>query len=368
LRVLHLIETLGRGGAEQLLATLLPALKAQGIEPVLGVLKPPLDLLPQFEQSEIPVRQFPGFSKWNLLAGFHHIDALVRSEEIDVVHAHLYFPSLYSALFGARRDVPVVESFHNLAYAGANQGGWKTGLRRSIRSFLLKRGTDRFYGVSQAVANHYREALGLTNVGVIYNAIDLSAIAQAERAQPEGDAKRALQVMVPGRLVHEKGHIDLLDALAGSGLEDFQLTFLGGGPLENKLRAEAAARAIDLSIIPDLPHAELLNLLSGADIVVVPSRFEGFGLTAAEAMALGKSVIATTAGGLPEVVGDAGILVPPNSPAQLSAAIETLAGDAEQRAKLGQMGANRIRSLFDVNVIAAQLANEYRSLVTSDRS
>ncbi len=303
------------------------------------------------------------------LAGWlHHIDALVRSEEVDVVHAHLYFPGLYAALFGARRDVPVVESFHNLAYAGANQGSWKTGLKRNIRSFLLKQGTDRFFGVSQAVANHYREALGLKNVGVIYNAIDMSAIAKAERAIPEGDAKRVLQVMVPGRLVREKGHIDLLDALARSNLKGYKLTFLGGGPLEGSCAAEAAARGVDLSIIPDLPHAELLNLLAGADIVVIPSRFEGFGLTAAEAMALGKPVIATTAGGLPEVVGDAGVLVPPNSPDQLRTAIETLAGDAEQRAKFGQMGSTRTRSLFDVNVIAAQLADEYRSLVTSDRS
>ncbi|MFK0251522.1 glycosyltransferase family 4 protein [Amycolatopsis azurea] len=90
----------------------------------------------------------------------------------------------------------------------------------------------------------------------------------------------------------------------------------------------------NVRFVSDLSDEELARLLSSAEVVCVPSLFEGFSLPAAEAMACGTPVVATTAGALPEVVGDAGILVPPGDAGALADAINTLLGDGVRRTEL----------------------------------
>jgi glycosyltransferase involved in cell wall biosynthesis len=113
-----------------------------------------------------------------------------------------------------------------------------------------------------------------------------------------------------------------------------------------------------------LEHEELLEVVSGAMVVVVPSRFEGFGLVALEAMALGRAVIASDAGGLPEVVGDTAIIVPAASPRLLAKAIADLISDPEYRAQLGTRAVERAKS-FDLIQIAEQQIAAYESLLLS---
>ncbi len=86
---------------------------------------------------------------------------------------------------------------------------------------------------------------------------------------------------------------------------------------------------------------ELAALYRGADALLFPSRYEGFGLPALEAMASGTPVIAARAGALPEVVGDAGLLVDPDDPDALAAAVVELLADADRRAELGAAGLRR---------------------------
>lgn len=366
MRVLHLIETLGRGGAERLLVTMLPALDKQGVEPLVGVLKGPLDLKPELETKGIRVIQLPPAHKWNLAANVSALRKLCRDEQVELVHAHLYFPGIYAALLAARGGPSMVETFHNQAYAGANKSGLKLTAHRLVRSALLKSGGARFFGVSRAVADHYAQALGLGKVGVLPNAIDMDAIAAAS-SSARGDAINRLRIVLPGRLVHEKGHGDLLAALRDADLPPYRLVFLGGGPLERDLHAAAMASGIDCTIESGLGHAEFLQELAQADIVVAPSRFEGFGIAAAEAMALGKPVVASDAGGLPGVIGDAGVLFPTGDVAALRRALEALARDSSRQEELGRLGAARAASEFSADTIAARLACEYRDIVATSR-
>ena len=364
MRVLHLIETLGRGGAERLLVTLLPALAKQGVEPVVGVLKPPLDLAPELEARGIRVVTLPQAHKWNLPSKVGALRELCRTEGIELIHAHLYFPGIYAALLASRGGPPMVETFHNQAYAGANRAGLKLELHRLVRSALLRRGGSRFYGVSKAVADHYREALSLAQVAVMPNAIDMDAIETARATSPAHEDNR-LHIVLPGRLVHEKGHADLIAALEGANLPPHRVSFLGGGPLEGRLHELGKDAGLDLDIVTGLDHPEFLSKLGTADIVVAPSRFEGFGIAAAEAMALGKPVIASDAGGLPEVIDDAGEMFPAGDTDALRSALEELAGDSGRQAELGRLGANRAASEFSSDAIAARLASEYKEVIAA---
>lgn len=363
-RILHVIETLGQGGAEQLLTTALPKLQGHGFRSVVGVLRPPLTLSATLEQAGIPVIELTKFHKWNLLAGRKALADLVRREDIALVHAHLYFPSLYTALLGRKLGMPTAETFHNLAYGGANGKGLKISFKRELRSALLRKSGAAFYGVSAAVADHYSDALRLGRVKVLYNAIDMDRIEAVAASSPRPDERSgAFRIVVPGRLVREKAHEDLIEALSRLDSDRWEVVFVGGGPLEDDLRAKAASRGVPLEITGALDNRAMLEAVARADLVVIPSRHEGFGLTAAEAMALGVPVIATDAGGLPEVLGNAGVIVPKSDPAALAGAIGRLAANREERRRLGAAGAKRARSRFSADRMAAQLAEDYRTML-----
>jgi glycosyltransferase involved in cell wall biosynthesis len=112
-----------------------------------------------------------------------------------------------------------------------------------------------------------------------------------------------------------------------------------------------------------ISDAELVRQYARASIAVVPSVYEGFGLPAGEAMACGVPVISTTGGALPEVVGDAGILVPPSAPDALARAITGLVDHPRRAKALGQAGLQRARRYFSWQNAAEKTAAVYREVI-----
>jgi glycosyltransferase involved in cell wall biosynthesis len=114
-----------------------------------------------------------------------------------------------------------------------------------------------------------------------------------------------------------------------------------------------------------LTRDELVKRYSAAKIAVVPSLYEGFGLPAAEAMACGVPVIATTGGALPEVVGDAGILVPPRNADALAAAIKQLLNDKQAQRRMSEAGRERVRQKFSWEQAARETLEVYQEVLTT---
>jgi glycosyltransferase involved in cell wall biosynthesis len=112
---------------------------------------------------------------------------------------------------------------------------------------------------------------------------------------------------------------------------------------------------------------ELVRHYARAAIAVVPSLYEGFGLPAGEAMACGVPVISTTGGALPEVVGDAGLLVPPADPAALAAAICRLLDHPDDGRVLGQRGRARVGRIFTWRRAAERTVSVYREAIDAHR-
>jgi glycosyltransferase involved in cell wall biosynthesis len=312
----------------------------------------------------VRVSQLPKRHQWNLLARARDIARVMP--DADIVHAHLYFPAVSTALarlLGLTRARTCV-TFHNLAYAGANRDGLKLRLRKALARSVYRRGIRAKLAVSSAVAEHYRKALSLDRVDVLYNPIDLrpvDAITQVPRRPEE-----PLHLILPGRLVPEKGHADLIAGLRDERLAHLSLkvTFAGHGNLQSKLQHDLAELPFPTIITGVLEHGAFLKLLSHADIVITPSRFEGFGLAALEAMSLSKPVIASTAGGLPEVLGETGRLVNIGDVVALADAILELAEDSELRKRMGKAARARAEAKFSLRHITSQLVDIYDSLLT----
>ena len=113
---------------------------------------------------------------------------------------------------------------------------------------------------------------------------------------------------------------------------------------------------------------ELVGYYSSATMLVVPSIYEGFGLPAAEAMACATPVISTMAGALPEVVGDAGILIPPGDTRAIIESVKYLLDNENMRKELGEKGRQRVAHMFNWDNTARETADYYREAIAIQRS
>lgn len=170
------------------------------------------------------------------------------------------------------------------------------------------------------------------------------------------------RLLFVGRLAAVKGVPVLLEALAKArgGGTGASLTLIGDGPEREELQAQAAALGLTgaVTFAGYKSQDEVAQALGQADMLVLPSFAEGVPVVLMEAMAAGLPVIATRVGGVGELVEDGltGLTVPPGDAAALARAIETLAGDAALRARLGREGQARVGEDFDAKEEAARLA------------
>jgi glycosyltransferase involved in cell wall biosynthesis len=178
---------------------------------------------------------------------------------------------------------------------------------------------------------------------------DVRVIGQGVRVPVQlGERDEPPHVLHVGRLSEEKGVRELAEAASG-----LPLVVVGDGPLRSLLPQAAGF----------VPPAELGPYYERASVVVVPSRREGYGMVAREAMARSRPVVATAVGGLVDAVEDgvSGVLVPPGDVAALRGALERLLGDAGLRRSLGAAARERIAPTASPSAAAERLLDAYRS-------
>jgi glycosyltransferase involved in cell wall biosynthesis len=234
------------------------------------------------------------------LVGFA-VAARRAARDADLVHAH-WLPSGFAALATGK---PFVVQLWGTDVELARRARWlfRPILRRA-RAVVC---------ASNALAADAR-ALGAREVRVIPSGVEIPATVDAPEEPPH-----ALYV---GRLSEEKGVLELAEAARG-----LPLVVVGDGPLRDRL-----PQALGF-----VPPAEVGGYLERAAVVVCPSRREGYGVVAREAMAYARPVIATAVGGLPDAVvdGETGLLVPTGDVAALRSALLRLLDDADLRSRLG---------------------------------
>jgi glycosyltransferase involved in cell wall biosynthesis len=169
-----------------------------------------------------------------------------------------------------------------------------------------------------------------------------------------------------GRFEPVKGYDTLLEAAALLRARQPKAQFLlaGEGEEEARLKRLAKELGIEDRVLFLGWQKEIPEILSALDLFVLPSRNEGMGRTLVEAMAMGKPIVATRVGGVPEVLGEGevGLLVPPDDPVQLSQAIEQLLTDTELAKKLGAAGVRRA-PVYSAERMVTEIESLYQTLL-----
>lgn len=366
MRVLHWFDRFGTsiGGVETLASVLLARLRDRGYRQEVVTGRFGRDLPPEGVTDGIPLHRF-GFHTIlekrdlpGIVRARSRLVSLLERFRPDVVHFHLgggtsagYF------LLLATRDAPAptLITVHGL---GPSLPPESPLLRDLIQS------ATRVVTVSHALRREVTDFMPrrAAPVSVIHNGV-------ASPAQSVGAAESTPPVaLCVGRLAHEKG-FDLAIAAFPAVLArvpEARLVVAGGGG--ERANLEARSRTLGLGdavqFIGWVHPREVPALMGRARAVVVPSRYEAFGLVALEAAWMGRPVVATRVGGLPEVVvdGETGILVEPGDPEALGRAVGSLLAEPAEAARLGEAGRARAPVAFSLEHFVEAYDNLYRDL------
>ena len=364
LRVAHVLNARARGGVPHVANALIRRADPALLSPHVFYLKPG-DGPDLMEDIDIPQGTGAGGKTGAIIDLMNWLDA----NRIDILHTHSYRPNIYARLAGAvlrPSGLRIVAHYHN-DYSDKWQEPAILGVERRLAGI-----TDAAIAVSDAVARHVAEKVPeYAAIDVIENGIDRVRLAgdrQAARADL-GLEPRQLTVGLVGRVCRQKGVDTFVEAAVRLAPAHPAVRFLIVGDVEDKALAADLGRRIagaglDRAIQFAGYREDVGAVYAALDVLAAPSRWEGFGLVLAEAMAVGLPVIAAHVGGIPAVVGNAARLVPPDDVAALAAEIAALLADPSERTRLAQAGEAEARR-FDWDNTAERVHAVYRRITES---
>ena len=295
---------------------------------------------------------------------------VLSREQPDVVHAHglragaLAALALSLALRPSRAALPLVVTVHNAPPSAGVNGRIYQGLE-----FLAARSAAVALCVSGDLEDRMRRA-GARDVrrALVPPYAPNASSSPAASADPDairrelGTEDRPL-ILAAGRLAPQKGFGTLIEA--ARGWPDLTpvplLAIAGAGPLRDELAAAAAP--LGRSVVLLGQRADVPSLLAVATVFVLPSRWEGQPLILAEALRAGRPIVATRAGGIPDLTGDdAALLVPPDDPAALAEAVRRVLTDEALATRLAGAARDRARTLPSVNAATEAALAVYREV------
>lgn len=308
-----------------------------------------------------------------------HIVKVICALQPDVVHVQYVAPGLIPIIAARIARTPVI-------FATVHQPGrlysWKARFLLRIAARLCtaffcvsKAAEESWFGNSNDVKrftlNVEREMLNVKRHFTIYNAVDVAHINRVVGETDINEIKRSLGIGdkkvigVVGRLRWEKGQGFLLDAMVEvlKNYPEVMLLVIGDGPDREDLMKKAVDLGIGENVVwlGQKEHEETIRLYSVMDFLVVPSIFEGFGLTAAEGMAAGLPVVGTKVDGLKEVINDevTGYLVPFGDTNTLAQSIAKLLLEPEVAKAMGAKGYERAKKTFSIERFAESIIAAY---------
>jgi glycosyltransferase involved in cell wall biosynthesis len=341
-RVLWLIKGLGPGGAERLLVSAAPYVDRDRFEVEAAYLLPWKDhLVGELEAAGVPTTCLEVRRSYDVRWG-SRLRELVASRGISLVHAHLPYAAIGARLALRGDDRPaMVSTEHNT---------WDR-YRPAIRwlnSRTIPR-DDAVIAVSQSVADSMgSRRSAAVPVHVIANGVDAAALRsdaldRAAAREDLGVDQDRFVIGTVGGLTAKKGHRVLVRAARQvvERIPDALFVFVGLPVDPDPIRDEIDRQGMREHVVLSGYRANGAALMPAFDLYCLPSLFEGMPVSLLEAFALGLPTVATSVGGVPEVAtdGEDALVVPPDDPGALAAALAKLATDPDLRRRLGERAA-----------------------------
>ena len=362
MNVLHInTERSWRGGEQQTLY-LAAGMHARGI-PASIVCPPGTELEKRARERGVDVHPLTMRGEWDLAAALA-IRKHIKRGSFDIVHMH-------------------TSHAHTLGVAAAGFGkSARTVVSRRVEFSIFRHpfsmsgikyrfGVTRYIAISQAVKNQLiKDGIKKDKISVVHSGIDLSRFDNIESQAVRQEFGIDADVPLIGTVAHFakfKGQEYLLDAFnqVRQHLPDARLILVGGGERFDEIKATAEAFGLSDTVIFPGFRKDVPELIRAMDIFVMPSFKEGLCTSILDALALERPVVASRAGGIPEIIlhEETGLLVPPKDPEAMAKAILRLAGDPDLAQTLARKGRRRVEEIFSVDSMVEGVLQVYRNLL-----
>jgi glycosyltransferase involved in cell wall biosynthesis len=378
---MHVIESLGSGGAERLLYTNLRYLDSAQIESTVVTVSAEGEYWREpIEQLGVRVANLdcPGYT--DVPTGIARLKGHISEMKPDIIHTHLFLANIIGRCAGRLAGLPVISSIHNPEYEPEASAGASPGVKRKIGvARLTDKFTARFCKRMIAVSNYVKQStvsrLGYpaSKIDVLYNPIDFSEVGKSSIdreavLQSVGLSADSVLLLHVGRLSSQKGLVDAVRAMPQilSSVPTAHLVSVGAhADADYKSMVVDAINSLGVSGAVHLPgeRRDVAALLSACDIFLFPSRFEGLGIAIVEAMAAGKACIASDIVPLTEFIKHDvnGVLTAPGDSDAIAKSVVQLLRDPEKSRRLGNAARDTALREFDPSAAAEKLTEIYIS-------
>jgi glycosyltransferase involved in cell wall biosynthesis len=301
--------------------------------------------------------------KKNKLEILWQIYKYLKNKKPQIVHTHLFGADTWGRIAAIAARLPVIISTeHNINLS-------EDYLKRIIKKFLSLF-TDKIIAVSEGVKKYSvsKERINTDKIEVIYNGIDLNNF--PFRGTREIDLVN-IHAGVVARLREQKGHVYLIQALPEiiSKYPGFKLKIIGGGELEVKLREEVNGLNLNKYVEFLGDQKDISQILNGLDLFILPSLWEGLGISVLEAQAVGVPVLVSNVGGLKEVVADKinGILFQSSSSQSIVEAVDWVLQNKAELPKMVFVARKSVEDKFDLREMVKKYEEVYQELTDSTK-
>jgi len=367
-RILFLITSSDFGGAETLLFQQVISLNKNEYEPLVCSLKTRGSIAKKLESLGVKTTSIDldlrrdWIRPWRVLKTLRQLHQLIDSFRPDVIHASLFQADVIGSLLGYLSRVPVrIATVHMV-------------LKKRIVELVIERlcspFIDCYLAVSKDIRRFYKSRLFLPahKIETISNAVDEEELERkAAQKPPAFQNFKPRYLVAVGRLDPQKDMKTLLDAFQriSQRFDDTGLVLVGDGPEREELEQIVEQWKLTNSVRFAGFQENPMSFIAASQALVLSSQEEGLPLVILEAMALGKPVISTIVGAVPEIVDNeqSGLLVPSRDPAALAQAIERVLSDNTLAAQMGAAGRLIVRKKYSIKTMREKLDRLYKTLL-----
>lgn len=362
IKVLQIIKSLGRGGAEMLLAELLPLHNRDRFEFHYVYFLPWKDqMVPALLENKAEVHCFKASNNFKILAQYRHVISYVKEHDIDIIHAHLPWAGFLTRIVHFKTGIPVLYTEHNKQERYHKITYWLNKLSFNYQSAVIAVSDD----VASSIYDNLKPNI---SVEVIVNGVNTNKFQRNEQLGLSVRKKYNIpeDATVVGTIAvfrFQKRLKEWLQVFSKAAEVNNSLygVVVGDGPLKNELLEERQRLKLEDKIIMPGLQTNTVDWFSAIDIFMMTSIFEGLPIALLEAMSCSCAIASTNAGGVKEVVrsGKDGTLVEVAECTSLPTVLSELIADEAKIKKMGENARRRVQERFSLEKMVEKLEECY---------